>query len=70
MDAGAVIRRRPVAALATTAFVVSLLATAAYFAGLAPGAPKTLPTFVDLVAVTTAALLAAVLVWAVSLTDR
>ena len=44
--------RRPLATLATAAFVVALAATTGHFAGLVPGLPKTLPTFANLLAVT------------------
>jgi len=58
--------RRPLPTLATAAFVV-LAATAAYFAGLVPDVPKTLPTFTNLLALRAVLFVAAVLAWTVSL---
>jgi hypothetical protein len=63
-------RRRPVPALATGAFVVALVVTVLYFAGLIPGVPKTLPTFVDLLVVTIGLFAVAVVAWVMSLTVR
>jgi hypothetical protein len=54
-------RRHPVPSLATAAFAVSLAVTVAYFAGLVPLVPKTLPTFVDLATVTGGLLVVAAL---------
>lgn len=60
-------RSRPIPTLATAAFVVALAATITYFAGLVPVVPETLPLFVDLVTVTGALLVIAVVTWAMSL---
>jgi hypothetical protein len=59
-------RRRPLPTIATGAFVVALAVTVAYYAGLVPGIPKTLPTFVDLLMVTGSLLVVAALLWGVS----
>jgi hypothetical protein len=66
MDVRAFPRRHPIPTMATTLFAVALVVTVAYFAGLVPGVPKTLPTFVRLVVVTGALFVAAVLAWVVS----
>jgi hypothetical protein len=67
MNFRALPRRRPVPTLASAAFVLSLLLTLAYFAGVVPGVAKTFPTFVDLVMGTVALLALAALAWAISL---
>lgn len=67
MDVVPVLRNRPIPSLASAAFLIALAATAAYFAGVSPGVPKTLPTFVDLLQVTGGMLVLAVLAWAISL---
>lgn len=67
MRISALPRRRPLPTVATVAFVVALAVTAAYYAGLVPGVPKTLPTFTNLVAVTGTAFVIAVLAWTISL---
>lgn len=59
-------RRRPLPTVATGAFVVTLAVTVAYYAGLVPGVPKTLPTFVDLLMATGALLVLVALLWGVS----
>jgi uncharacterized membrane protein len=64
---GALPRRRPLPTLATAAFLLVLVATVAYFAGLVPGVPKTLPTFTTLLTATAALFVVAVLTWAASL---
>jgi hypothetical protein len=48
-------------------FVVALAATAAYFAGLVPGVPMTLPRFTNLLALTAVLFVVTVLLWAASL---
>jgi hypothetical protein len=48
MPLQSVARRRPIPTLLSAAFVLALLVTLSSFAGLVPGVPKTLPTFVDL----------------------
>lgn len=60
-------RRRPVSTLVTTAFIVALAATVAYWAGAVPGIPKTLPTFVNLLAVTIVLFVITVLAWGAEL---
>jgi len=52
MNVGILPRRRPIPTVATVGFALALVATAAYFAGVVPGVPKTLSTFTELVAVT------------------
>jgi uncharacterized membrane protein len=69
MSGSALPTRRPFPTLATAAFVVALVATAAYFAGLVPGVPKTLATFTNLLAVTAVLFVVAVLTWAASLAE-
>ena len=59
--------RRPLATLTTAAFVLALVATGAYFAGLVPGVPKTLPTFTNLLAVTAVLFVVMVSTWVGSL---
>jgi hypothetical protein len=67
MSDSALPSRRLLPTLATAAFVVALAATAAYFAGLVPGVPKTLPTFANLLALTAVLFVVTVLTWAASL---
>ncbi len=67
MSGNALPSRHPVPTLATAAFVLALAATTAYFAGLVPGVPKTLPTFANLLALTAVLFVVAVLTWAASL---
>ena len=66
MTVRALSRRHPVATLTTTLFVVAFATTVAYFAGLVPGVPRTLPTFTTLVAVTVLLLAATLLAWVLS----
>ncbi|WP_338737676.1 hypothetical protein [Haloplanus salilacus] len=54
-------------ALTTAAAVIALVATAAYFAGVVPGVPKTLPAFVRLVSVTLVLFVAATVAWIAAL---
>ena len=67
MSGNAIPSRHPVPTLTTAAFAVALAATAAYFAVLVPGVPKTLPTFTNLLALTAVLFVVAVLTWAASL---
>lgn len=67
MRPGALPRRYPVPTLATTAFLLAFASTAAYYAGLVPWIPKTLPTFVDLLVLTGLLLAVALAAWVVSL---
>lgn len=66
MATTALFRRRPIASLASVAFAVALAVTVAYYAGLVPGVPKTLPTFVDLLRLTVGLFALAALAWVVS----
>ncbi|PSQ09888.1 hypothetical protein BRC93_11900 [Halobacteriales archaeon QS_5_70_15] len=59
--------RRPIPTPATAVFVVALAATAAHFAGLVPGVPRTLPGFTNLLALTAVLFVVTVLLWAASL---
>lgn len=63
----AIPRRYPLATLATGAFLLALVSTAAYYAGVVPWIPKTLPTFVDLLVVTGLLLAVTLAVWVVAL---
>lgn len=67
MDVAPVLQNRPIPSLASAAFLVALAATAAYFAGVVPGLPKTLPTFIDLLQLTGGLLVIAAVTWAVSI---
>ncbi|WP_281195253.1 hypothetical protein [Halorubrum sp. F4] len=67
MRVGTLPRRHPVASLATVAFLLAFVSTAAYYAGLVPLIPRTLPTFVDLLVVTGLLLAVALATWVVSL---
>lgn len=67
MNVTALPKTHPIPTAVTAAFVLALAVTVVYFAGLVPGIPKTLPTFVDLVMVTGGLLVAAVLAWVVTL---
>ncbi len=60
-------RRYPVPTLVTAAFAVSLAVTAAYWGGLLPTVPKTLPVFVELLSVTVVLFAVAVLAWMATL---
>jgi Na+(H+)/acetate symporter ActP len=66
MSVSALPRRYPIPTLTTVVFAVALVVTVVYFAGLVPGVPKTLPTFVDLMRATGVLLVLSVLAWAVS----
>ncbi|MFW6385437.1 MAG: hypothetical protein ACOCY7_04805 [Halodesulfurarchaeum sp.] len=61
MNVGVLFRRHPIPTLATVAFVLSLATTVAFYAGLIPVVPKTLPLFVRLVVLTTTLFALAVL---------
>lgn len=62
-------RRRPVPTAATVGFLLALVVTGAYWAGLFGGA-KTLPTFATLLGVTAGAAVLAALAWIGSLVVR
>lgn len=57
--------RYPIPSLVTTAFLLALVTSGAYFAGLVPFVPKTLPMFATLMTATGALLVATVAAWAV-----
>ncbi|MFC7325658.1 hypothetical protein ACFQMF_13845 [Halorubrum rutilum] len=67
MDVSTLHRRRPLPVLTTVAFLVACGVTVAYFAGIVPGVPKTLPVFTDLLTVTLVLFVSAVTVWLISL---
>lgn len=60
-------RRYPVPTLATVAFLLALVSTVAYYAGIVPWIPKTLSTFVDLLVATGLLFAVTLAVWVVVL---
>lgn len=58
--------RRPGPTLMTVAFAGSVALTVAYFAGLIPGVPKTLPMFIRLVIVTVCLFTVTLIAWVFS----
>lgn len=64
MEAEALHRERPVPTVLTVLSAAPVVVTVAVFAGIVPGVPKTLPLFVDLLAVTALLLIAAGAAWA------
>lgn len=67
MRMAALPRRYSAPTLATVAFLLALVSTVAYYAGLVPWIPKTLPTFVDLLVVTGILLVVTLVAWIVAL---
>jgi predicted membrane channel-forming protein YqfA (hemolysin III family) len=63
----ALLRQHSALTLITAAFVIALIVTAAYWAGLVPGIPKTLPTFVYMAMGTVGLLALTVVAWAMTL---
>lgn len=63
MKLPALLRRHPVPSVASIAFIAALALTVAFSAGYVPGIPKTLPTFVKMLMVTSGLLVVAVLAW-------
>lgn len=66
MELKALPRQRPVPSSVTVLAFIALAVTVAYFAGLVPGIPKTLPMFVDILQVTIVLFIVAGLAWVVS----
>lgn len=69
MDAESLLRRHPIPSVATAAFTVALAVSLVYFAGLVPGIPKSVQTFVDMVMVTVWLLVLALLTWGLSFAE-
>lgn len=66
MDLTLIAKERPLPTALTTIAVLLFLVTVAYFAGIIPGIPKTLQTFVSLVQWTVVLTIAAGIGWTIS----